>query len=318
MKSKYKIAIVIPYFGKWPEWIDLFLYSCKLNSTIHFFLFTDCKIPKDVANNIHFTEITFTDYRSMVSKKLKISFNPDHPYKLCDLKPFYGYLHHDILENFEFYGFGDLDLVYGNIREFITDDLLNKFNVISTHRDRISGHLSLFKNIESNINAPFKIQNWKIKLENKKRISVDERYLAKVYLPFLENLLLIKKALKWLIGIEKVMIINAFILKIYKKSGSYKKRKLFFVEMYTTPFTPVSWLDGTVHENQPDTWYYKKGSITNSRDTNRNFIYLHFMNFKDGKFRKDKVKLWQGDFCNLNDKEMANGVLINPSGISSL
>lgn len=31
---RYKIAIIIPYFGKFPEWIDLFLYSYSQNAKL--------------------------------------------------------------------------------------------------------------------------------------------------------------------------------------------------------------------------------------------------------------------------------------------
>lgn len=44
---KNKIAIIIPYFGRFPEWIDLFFYSCSCNQMISdntrvdWFIFTD-------------------------------------------------------------------------------------------------------------------------------------------------------------------------------------------------------------------------------------------------------------------------------------
>lgn len=44
---RYKIAIIIPYFGKFPEWIDLFLYSCSRNAKlsegieVNWLIFTD-------------------------------------------------------------------------------------------------------------------------------------------------------------------------------------------------------------------------------------------------------------------------------------
>lgn len=318
MTSSYRIALIIDYFGTWPEWIDLFFHSCKLNSTVHFFLITDCETRDEYATNIHFIKTTFSDYKSFISDKLNICFNPDYPYKLCDIRPFYGHLHQEILKDFDFYGHADLDLVFGNIREFITNNLLSQFNVISTHRDRISGHFALFKNNEHNINCPFKIKNWKDKLENNKRVSVDERYHAAAHIPFLEKLLLIKKALKWLIGIERFILINIFILKIYKKFRWYKNKKIFFEEMFTTPFTYSPWLDGTLHDKQPDTWYYKNGIITNKHNGDHRFMYLHFMNFKSGKFRKDKTQLWNGKFYNLKTDDINCGVLINPKGISPL
>ena len=39
MKS---IGILIPYFGKWPEWIELFFDSVERNKTIDFHFLTDC------------------------------------------------------------------------------------------------------------------------------------------------------------------------------------------------------------------------------------------------------------------------------------
>lgn len=56
----YKIAIIIPYFGKFPEWIDLFLYSCSLNNkitnniVIDWLIFTDCEQPQIVYANTIF------------------------------------------------------------------------------------------------------------------------------------------------------------------------------------------------------------------------------------------------------------------------
>ena len=38
-----KICILIPYFGKFPKWFDLYLYSCSHVKSIDFYYFTDCK-----------------------------------------------------------------------------------------------------------------------------------------------------------------------------------------------------------------------------------------------------------------------------------
>lgn len=318
MKQKYSIALIIPYFGKWPQWIDLFWYSCKQNSDIHFFVFTDCLDNMFSSKNITISYISYESYKDLVSSKLKISFTAPNPYKLCDLKPFLGYIHQDILKEFDFYGFCDLDLVFGNIREIIRDDILEKFEVISTHRDRVSGHFALFKNNAWNLNMPFKIKGWQSKLENHKRISVDERYLASVYIPFLERLILLKKLLKRIVGIEQVLRVNFFLLNIYKKSSFFKKKRLLFEEFYTTPFTPVPWIDGSIYNKQPSIWHYKDGRVNNTKDKELNFLYLHFMNFKDSKFRIDKVQLWQNGFYNINIDDFEKGVIINEFGIYPL
>ena len=50
-KKNIKIAIIGVYFGKFPEYFDLWLESCKKNAKIDFFVFTDQEIvnkPKNV------------------------------------------------------------------------------------------------------------------------------------------------------------------------------------------------------------------------------------------------------------------------------
>ncbi len=159
-----KIAIIIPYFGKYPEWIDVFFYSCGMNKTIDFYFFTDCEVPENYENNMYFHSFSFADYCKMVSEKLHVYFQPKSAYKLCDLKVFYGKIHEDILMDYDFWGFGDIDVVWGDIQKFYTDELLTKYDVFSTHADRLSGHLSMFRNMEYYRNLCFRIKDWQLKL----------------------------------------------------------------------------------------------------------------------------------------------------------
>lgn len=109
---KKRIAIIIPYFGKWPDWFNLYHYSCSKNAGIDWIFYTDCLIPLQNYNNTFFHSISFKDYCKNVSNKLGIDFYPDSPYKLCGLKPFYGFIHSDILVDYEFWGFGDIDVIW--------------------------------------------------------------------------------------------------------------------------------------------------------------------------------------------------------------
>ena len=87
------IVLLIPYFGKWPVWFDFFLISCRFNTSIQWIIYTDCPIPENSPDNVKYKKISFKDYNIFVSDKLGINFNPDNPYKLCDLKPALGFIH---------------------------------------------------------------------------------------------------------------------------------------------------------------------------------------------------------------------------------
>ncbi len=142
------ICILIPYFGKWPDWFNFFLHTCAWNPGVTWHLFTDCPVPDSASENVKFTPFTLQDFNALASEKLHIDINLPRPYKLCDLRPAYQVIFEDFLHGCDFWGYGDLDVIYGNIAHFITDEILEHYDVITTRQEAMAGHFSLFKNIE--------------------------------------------------------------------------------------------------------------------------------------------------------------------------
>ena len=140
------IRFVIPYFGCWPFWMDFFLAGCARNPDIDWLFFTDCGIPQNVPDNVTFIEISYSDYCALVSERLGIDFSPADSYKLCDIKPAFGYIHAEHLDGYDFWAFGDVDVVYGNLRKYFTANRLATKDLFATHARRISGHLCLLRN----------------------------------------------------------------------------------------------------------------------------------------------------------------------------
>jgi len=265
-KKRYSIAIIIPYFGKWPEWIDFFIESCRYNPTVNWIFYTDCEIPKNIPDNLTFNRLTFDEYKGLLQKKLDINTENITPYKLCDYKPTYGFVHKDDIDGYDFFGFGDIDVIYGNIRSFLTDDILRN-NVISTHSDRISGHFVLFRNNDKYRKAFMKIKNWKLLLEDTEHIGVDEGAFSRIFRRR-------KKASR--------------LFFILMKALSSYHRRTYFVEQYTTILSSIPWVDGA--NNHPTRWFWRKGHLTNNRDKEREFMYLHFMNFKSDKWLRNELR----------------------------
>lgn len=145
MKS---IELIMPYFGAWPPWIDYFLLSCSYNPTIRWQIFTDCAIPAYRSDNVIFTHMTLADFNGLASKKLQIPINITRPYKLCDFKPAYRIIFEEFLPPHDFWGYGDLDLIYGNIRGFLSDEILESHEVVTTGEKFMAGHFTLFRNME--------------------------------------------------------------------------------------------------------------------------------------------------------------------------
>lgn len=138
------IAIVILYFGKFPNYIQLFLESAAKNKTIDFYLFTDIQalLPEE-CNNIYVVPSTLEQCKSRIEKKVGYSCRLDTPYKLCDYRPSYGLVFDDYLVKYDWWGFCDVDVIFGDLRRFLTEDVLSRYEKFSN-----LGHLMLFKNTE--------------------------------------------------------------------------------------------------------------------------------------------------------------------------
>lgn len=138
-----RLAIIIPYFGEFKPSISLFLASCNRNKDIDWFVFTDCHVPKGVTinSNIKWIPATLKDVRLLAEEKLGMCVELDRAYKLCDLKPFYGLIFENYLHDYEYWGYGDVDVVYGRLFHF-----LNQIGY--THYDKINwmGHLCFIRN----------------------------------------------------------------------------------------------------------------------------------------------------------------------------
>ena len=73
--------------------------------------------------------------------------------KLCEYKQAYGYILKDYIKGYDFWGYGDLDLVYGDIRHFLTDNVLTRQFLLGW------GHLTLLRNDEDATTYFMKQQN---------------------------------------------------------------------------------------------------------------------------------------------------------------
>ena len=139
-KKHKKIAVIVPYFGTLPNYFSLWVNSVKNNPEIDFLVYSNNKCDYEV-NNLIWHEISFEDIRSKINKAVGFKVRLDNPYKLCDFRPAYGDIFYDDIKEYEFWGFCDIDLIFGNIHNFITEEILETYDKIGSH-----GHFVLYRN----------------------------------------------------------------------------------------------------------------------------------------------------------------------------
>ena len=147
-----RFAFIIPYFGKLPHWFQFWLNSCGNNPHIDWLLFTDDHYPFRYPKNVLVHYCSFEDIRQLVQKNFDFEIKLHKPYKLCAYKPAYGEIFSEFLSDYIFWGYCDIDLIWGNLEKWLCRKDVFDY-------DRIShwGHCSLYKNVNE-INAIYRTQ----------------------------------------------------------------------------------------------------------------------------------------------------------------
>lgn len=135
-----KIVLIFPYFGILPPQYPAWRATALRNPTIDFLFFTDADV--DPAENIIVHKMPFSDFQQIVQKAFDFPISLNRPYKLCEFKQAYGFILQDYIKEYDLWGYGDMDLVYGDIRTFLTDSVLEHKFLLGW------GHMTLLHNDE--------------------------------------------------------------------------------------------------------------------------------------------------------------------------
>jgi hypothetical protein len=279
------LVIISFYFGRWPPWMNFFVESCKWNPGVRWVIYTDCGEPENRAGNIEYVHISFDGYKAMARERLGIAFDPVHPYKICDLRPAFGVLHEREIADYLFFGYGDIDVIFGDISRFYGERQFAELDVVSTHPERLSGHFAVLRNTPDIRRMFESISGYRQLLERPDQMSVDESDFSQLVLhsPTLRTL---------------------------------------FVERHSTVLSARGWHDGTM--NYPQRWFWQHGKLTNERDGNREFLYLHFMRWQSAHWINSPPvpgeAAWVGHEIIHTDwrKAATDGFSISPAGFTSI
>ena len=174
-------VVLIIYFGEiWPPWFMHFLRSCERNSFLHWKIFTNIS-PCEAPNNVEFIPFSAEEFKTLAEEKLGIKPTFTDPYKVCDFRITFGKLFEDHLKGYDYWGHGDIDLVYGNLEKFIAPLFPYQYDVISLAYNRLTGHLGFLRNTPAIVNSYKKLDNWKETLEASDMKWISEYPFSKVF-----------------------------------------------------------------------------------------------------------------------------------------
>lgn len=142
--GKFKIRLIVPWYGTLPPYFPLWLDSCSQNDMLDFLFVTDEDLSSyHIPENVHVLFESFQELKIRFQKLFDFQIALNQPYKLCDFKSAYGLAFQDELKSFDFWGYCDIDLIFGNVSKFLTDEILIRYDKIFER-----AHFMLYRNTE--------------------------------------------------------------------------------------------------------------------------------------------------------------------------
>jgi uncharacterized protein DUF6625 len=159
-----------------------FLLSCRTNADVQWVIYTDIDPAPAAPANVTFKRMSVQELNDRCSRLLGATIDIKRR-KLCDLKVTYGVIFADELQPFDFWGCSDLDIVWGDIRRFATDQRLRTHDIFSSRKEKLSGHCTFYRNTSA-VNRLFeRIPEVRALLATSHYEHLDERELTKYVRP---------------------------------------------------------------------------------------------------------------------------------------
>ena len=136
-------CFVVPYFGKLPETMPVFLKTTENNPAYHWLLYTDDQTAYPYPENVFVKYCEFTEFVNRIQANFNFKIALSSPKKLCDFKPAFGHILAEELKEYAFWGYCDLDEYFGDLEQFIPKEFLFSYDKIFNH-----GHMTIYRNTE--------------------------------------------------------------------------------------------------------------------------------------------------------------------------
>ena len=142
--NKNKICFVICWLGKLPSYLPVWLKTCENNKNFDFLILTDDTKNINYPSNVKFIPFSKELFISRVKERICDKPSIKEAYRLCDYRPMYGVILKEELKDYHYWGYCDIDLIFGNIESFLPLNEIEKYDAIFN-----GGHFTLIKNSES-------------------------------------------------------------------------------------------------------------------------------------------------------------------------
>jgi hypothetical protein len=173
--GKAQIALIVVYVGDLPYWSELFFESVRRNQGVDVILICDRRPRVAVPQNVY---VIRCDKQAIIHRLNRLGLVIKHDvggHKLCDFRPFFGNIFADELKQYRFWGFCDIDMMFGDLDKLLNQEFLNETDVFTACNTHVAGHFTVLRNVSRVNDICFQIPEWQTLLLKRNNCMIDEQ-----------------------------------------------------------------------------------------------------------------------------------------------
>ena len=191
------VCLCVLRWGGWPGWMPLVVRQWSVQRAITFMLLSD-ELPMIAGpwpRNVRLLNISLNEMRNRLQRAMPPSPHGEPPVrvkrlstfskvvgvsgtnsKISDFKPFLGQVLKDELRGCAFWGYLQEDVLLGNLRSFLTEELLGRIDTISPLAPPKwnFGPFMIYRNSPGVTSLPYRSTQWRVVVNERKYLTFDE------------------------------------------------------------------------------------------------------------------------------------------------
>lgn len=169
-----RVGFVVPYMGTLPRWSKLFFESCRRNPCVDVLLFVQEVPDFPLPENVKCHKMVGDSIVQRIRAFTGLALQDLRGHKLCDFRPFFGGVFADELRGYDFWGYCDIDMMFGDLGRFLTHEFCGSFDAFSAHDRQFVGHFTLLRNTDEINRLGFRIDGWRELCRTQRAEHLDE------------------------------------------------------------------------------------------------------------------------------------------------
>lgn len=139
-----------------PEWLNY--YIDRINAqTIPIKWTCVGNIEHENSEKVSFVQLEFEDLKARISHLTDLPCQKMSAYSMCDIRPAFGELFVDILKDSDWWGWCDLDIVFGDMSNFLLPGMFGSYDLITDSSRIVNGPFTILRN-DAKVNQTYKGQ----------------------------------------------------------------------------------------------------------------------------------------------------------------